>query len=130
MSDPLEFSDLYESTILVTWDPQAPEGPREMEDMVCERGTPCVIMTAWNPGHARPSRQVNEAANAQMFTRLEAMGLEVWRCDGANPEGTFDEPGFCVWGAPTDEVLQVARDFGQYAVFTFDAEGKRSLRWL
>lgn len=130
MSDPQEFTDLYESTLLTTWDPAEPDLPLDMADVVRVRGTACVIMTAWNPGHERPTRAVNEAANARMLSELIAMGLEVWRCDGANPDGTFDEPGFCVWSQPVEEVLDVARSFGQYAVFTFDGSGQRSLLWL
>lgn len=130
MSDPQEFTDLYESTVLTTWNPAQPDLPIDMGAAARARGRDCVIMTAWNPGHERPARSVNEAANARMLRELESMGLEVWRCDGANPDGTFDEPGFCVWSAPVDDVLNVARSFGQYAVFTVDGSGERSLLWL
>ena len=130
MRNPQEFTDLYESTLLTTWDPAQPDLPLDMAEAVRARSQDCVIMTAWNPGHERPTRAVNEAANARMLSELKSMGLEVWRCDGANPDGTFDEPGFCIWGKPVEDVLNVARSFGQYAVFTFDGSGQRSLRWL
>lgn len=103
------------------------------------------VLTAWNPGFARPAAAVNVAANLALARQLNLLvnriggspvgaSVEVWPADGRaviGPAGMddpdFHEPGFCMWGASTDVVVKVAEQFGQFAIFAFDASGGRSL---
>ncbi|WP_106427075.1 DUF3293 domain-containing protein [Tepidiforma thermophila] len=89
---------------------------------------PFAIVTAWNPGHERPPREVNEARNAELRSEIERRGWHWGPAEGRSPDGTHQEPSFAVWGAPLDEVLALAREFGQAAVAWFDGERAR-LAW-
>lgn len=130
MNDPLELTDVYESTILLTWDPQDVNNALDVSGIARTRQQSCVVLTAWNPGHLRPNHEENTDANLEMLDQLRTLGYEVWACDGASPDGSFVEPGFCVWAMSDFHAQMLGRAFGQYAVFVFDQEGRRSLRWL
>jgi len=130
LNQPSEFTAVYESTILTTWDPATPHSPRSPEQVAVELGMPAVVMTAWNPGHERPEKHVNEAANNALLQQLVTFPYPVWPCDGRNLDGTFVEPGFCIWGMPVEQGCVIARQYGQYAIFAITSDGHRSLIWL
>jgi hypothetical protein len=130
LSHPSEFADVYEATILTTWDPLDPGTAHSPEHLAAHTATGAIVMTAWNPGHDRPSQQENEAANQRLLDVLEEYPYPVWPCDGRNGDATFVEPGFCVWGMPMDLGCSIARRFHQYAVFAITERGDRSVVWL
>jgi len=130
LTSPQEFADVYDSTVLVTWDPRDLDTPRDVAESARTRRESCVVLTAWNPGHERPTQAENIAANQRLHAQLIELGLDVWPCDGASPDGTFAEPGFCVWSMTEAQARSIGRAFGQYAVFTFNEEGERCLLWL
>jgi hypothetical protein len=42
------------------------------------------VLTAWNPGHERPSRDQNDSANRLLYHRLVERGLQPIRAVGAD----------------------------------------------
>jgi phosphopantetheinyl transferase len=97
------------------------------EDVIRLRKVGGVVITAWNPGQLRPSIIVNEKANDRLLKRLESTGLEIWDADGFSPDRTFREPGFMAWGMDPDFGCEVAREFGQFAIFVYHSDGSREV---
>lgn len=123
-----ELLEAYESTIVSTYDPADPDPTTAWVDpaLVCAlRQQGACVLTAWNPGFERPGDEVNRQRNDFLRARLAATGCELWRADGSAPDGSFAEEGFLAWGLPTDTALQVARDFGQFAIYEYDVAGVR-----
>jgi hypothetical protein len=129
LTDPREMLDVYDSTQVWVWDPDRPDDPQDPAAIAQLRQEQAVVLTAWNPGHERPTRAVNDAANERLHEVLRAMDHPVWVADGASLDGTFHEPGFCVWGGAIEVLLQIARDFGQYAVYLYRPDGSRETVW-
>lgn len=129
MTDPREMVDVYDSTVVRVWDPERPDVAQDPAVVAQDRGEQAVVLTAWNPGHERPARAVNDAANERLLKALQERGHPVWLADGSSPDGSFHEPGFCVWDFGIDEALQVARDFRQYAVYLYRPDGSRETVW-
>jgi hypothetical protein len=129
VADPRDMTETYEETVVVTWDPSDPQTPLDPADLARAMGMHAVVLTAWNPGELRPSLTENQAANRALATRLDAEGCPVWPADGRNPDGSFHEPGFCVWGLPIDRALDIARSFDQYAIYVYRADGVREVAW-
>lgn len=106
---------------------------------------PFAIITAWNPGHERPSRAENDAANQRLEADLRAAGLRYLRSlsfertpELPTPEGPnvptpeelhHAEPGFAVFGIDIEAALALARRYRQAAILCCD--GRRAeLRWV
>ncbi len=90
--------------------------------------TPLAIITAWNPGHSRPTKDVNESANRQLEAALLKAGRNYYPAYGRSEDGTHKEPSFAVTGIDSAAVIALARHFRQAAVFFWD--GKQScLLW-
>ncbi len=117
---------IYEQALVTTLDPKSDEWLDPSLECLSRRQA-AVVMTAYNPGTARPTWAENEAANAQMFELLVAGGREVWRADGFSADGTWREPGWLVWGMSSQEACRVAAAFGQFAIYVFGEEGIRSV---
>lgn len=113
----------YEAAIVSALDPL--HGWVDPALACAERGQGAAVMTAWNPGLARPGEAANRLRNAELQTRLEGTGLEVWRADGCDPQGGMAEEGFLVWGMSTPDACRLAREFGQFAIYAYDADGVR-----
>jgi len=113
----------YESAIVSTLDPR--HGWVDPALACVERGQAAAVMTAWNPGLARPAEQVNRRRNEELLARLQGTGLEIWRADGFDPQGGMTEEGFLVWSMSTSDACRLARDFGQFAIYAYDCEGVR-----
>lgn len=80
-------------------------------------GAPVHVLTAWNPGAARPSEAANRAANERL--RAHLMDLE---CDpvpalGADPDSPHAEESWAVVGLSDDAARAVGAAFDQVAVF-------------
>jgi len=129
VSDPRDMANVYDETIVVTWDPDDPQAVQNPAEVARARGMHAAVLTAWNPGELRRTDAENDAANARMRPLLEATGCVVWLADGRNPDGTFHEPGFCVWGIPVERALEIARQFDQYAIYLYRTDGVREIVW-
>ena len=117
--------DLYEAAIVST---EGPDGRWTDPALLCvQRAQAAAVITAWNPGFERPGRQVNQERNRQLRQRLESSGFEVWRADGADPDGSFAEEGVLAWGMPAGAACQLGREFGQFAVYAYDVAGVRTV---
>lgn len=84
-----------------------------------------VVITAWNPGPGRPGIAENHQANELLLARLKEYCTDIWEADGFSPDRTHREPGFMAWGMSPEIGLQIAREFGQLAIFYFEASGNR-----
>ncbi len=79
------------------------------------------VITAWNPGDDRPTREENEKANSELLNRLSAMGLHPVRALGADPDSDHAEESWAVVGLSDDQVRVLGAEFGQIAVFRLAA---------
>jgi hypothetical protein len=129
VNDPRAMTDVYQAAVVRTWDPDRAGVDLDPALVAQERGEQAVVLTAWNPGDARWSKAQNDRANDRMRTELMATGLPVWAADGSNPEGTFREPGFCVWGMSVAGGIALARRFDQFAVYVYLPSGAREIVW-
>jgi len=115
MPDPDRW-EAYAGTRVTVWDDDGtviwssePDGPRTTD--VGEW-----VITAYNPFGRPVEEGVNERANADLRERLERRGHKVWPALGESPDRSWAEPSFAT-DAPEDEVLALAVEFGQDAVF-------------
>lgn len=98
---------------------------REGRESVRERALSGVVITAWNPGPERPGIAENIQANELLLARLGKYCTDIWEADGFSPDRTHREPGFMAWGMSPEIGLQIAREFGQLAIFYFETSGNR-----
>jgi len=115
--------DLYDTTLVSTLDPE--HGWTDPALAAIDRGRHALVMTAWNPGHQRPSEADNRRANDVMREELESTGHEIWRADGRAPDGSFMEEGWLAWGMPVGLGLEIAARHGQFAIYAYDEAGVR-----
>ena len=118
--------EIYESS-QVEVRPIGSQRWQEGAQAVRERALSGVVITAWNPGLDRPSCEVNNKANELLLKRLETYCSDIWEADGFSPDQTHREPGFIAWEMEPEIGLQIAREFGQLAIFYFEASGNRVL---
>lgn len=117
---------IYEEALVATCDPAGEEWVDPSLECL-SRHQSAIVMTAYNPGTERPSWAQNEAANERMHSVLVDSGYEVWPADGFSADGTWREPGWLAWDLPLEVGTAIAADFGQFAVYAYDAEGVRSV---
>lgn len=117
---------IYEEALVAALDPSNEEWVDPALECLTRRQS-AIVMTAYNPGTARPSWAENEAANARMLDELRERRYEVWRADGFSADGTWREPGWLVWEMPVEEGVGVAFRFDQFAIYAYDHEGVRSV---
>ena len=119
----------YAAAIVSACDPDASDesGWSDPALLCAIRGQAGLVMTAWNPGFARPSLATNEASNRQMLIRLQESGLEVWQAECASPDGLFREAAFLVWQMPEQQGMAIAAEFGQFAIYGYSTDGERSV---
>jgi len=80
-------------------------------------GAPVHVLTAWNPGAARPSEAVNRAANERLRAHLVGLGLEPVPALGADPDSPHAEESWAVVGLTDDQARAAGAAFDQVAVF-------------
>jgi hypothetical protein len=85
------------------------------------------VLTAWNPGHERPSREENDAANEKLRIELVSRGLNPCQAVGADPDSEHAEESWAVCGLSDDEARAIGAAFGQVAVFRLTATGQAVL---
>ena len=86
------------------------------------------IVTAYNPGHARPGDEANRAANERLRAEIEARGWAWYGALGYSPERDHEEPSFAVLDVSEDDTLELAHRFGHRAIFVWDGRRGR-LAW-
>ena len=99
--------------------------------------TDLLIITAYNPGHRRPSQQENEKANQRLAQVIEKAGLTSYPALGRNEDGSHREPSFAV-ALETGPlkyqlafVSSLAGRAGQAAVFYWDCNARKGRTvWL
>jgi hypothetical protein len=79
------------------------------------------VITAWNPGDVRPTREENEKANSELRARLRAMGLQPVRALGADPDSDHAEESWAAVGLSDEQARALGVEFGQVAVFRLAA---------
>lgn len=77
------------------------------------------VITAWNPGAARPTTSENEAANRELHRVLVERGYSPVRAVGREPDGTHCEDSWAVVGMSDDDAREIGARFGQDAIFRF-----------
>ena len=75
------------------------------------------VITAWNPGDERPSRDENDKANGRLHQLLVDRGLDPVRAVGADPDSDHLEESWAVVGLDDHEARAIGASFGQVAVF-------------
>ena len=85
------------------------------------------VLTAWNPGHERPSREENDDANERLLIELVSRGLNPCRAVGADPDSEHAEESWAVCGLSDVEARAIGTAFGQVAVFSLTATGQAVL---
>jgi hypothetical protein len=90
------------------------------------RGTSWYVITAWNPGDARPTRQENDVANERLREVLTLRGLEPFRAVGADPDSDHFEESWAVTGIDGHDARAIGAEFGQVAVFRI-ADGAQTV---
>jgi hypothetical protein len=75
------------------------------------------VLTAWNPGHDRPSRAANDAANEALRQLLESEGCHPIPARGSDPNSDHAEESWCVVGLSDERARAIGAQFGQWAVF-------------
>lgn len=84
-------------------------------------GAPVHVITAWNPGAARPSEAVNRAANERLRAHLVHLGCDPVPALGADPDSAHAEESWAVLGLSDDAARRVGAAFDQVAVFRVTA---------
>ncbi len=85
------------------------------------------VLSAWNPGDERPSREENDDANERLLIELVSRGLNPCRAVGADPASEHAEESWAVCGLSDDEARAIGAAFGQLAVFRLAATGQTVL---
>ncbi|TWT67359.1 hypothetical protein CA85_22090 [Allorhodopirellula solitaria] len=85
---------------------------------------PCFVITAWNPMSEPTGEADNLARNEELWNRLQDQTDQIRAVVGQSPCGDWKEDSFLVAGLAEQEVLQMATDYQQRAIFRLDDESK------
>ena len=80
------------------------------------------VITAWNPGHDRPTDAENEVANSQLLDDLEILGASVLPALGSDPNSDHAEKSWAVTGVLDESAIELGLKYGQVAIFRLDAD--------
>jgi len=80
---------------------------------------PVHLLTAWDPGLARPGRDVNRVRQAALEAELALLSVPLLAAVGVDPATGRREEGVAVRGLPAAAVLALGLRFGQDAVFAW-----------
>ncbi len=76
------------------------------------------VLTAWDPGDARPGEEENRRNQAALEADLRELGSkELWGAVGVDPASGRREEGVAVCGLTLDAVLDLGARYRQDAVF-------------
>ena len=88
-------------------------------------GRRVAIVTAYNPGAARPGEEANRRANKHLRSAIEANGWSYWPAVGRSPSGDHAEPSFAVLDVTDEQARELGAGFDQACVFYWDGERGR-----
>ncbi len=91
---------------------------RALKECHAAFGVTCsAYITAWNPRSEPMSREENEAAQAQLEAKINAMGHPFLRGEGVDPTGSWPgEPSVLVLGISGNDAQRIGRAYGQNAI--------------
>jgi hypothetical protein len=87
-----------------------------------ELGSTLHVLTAWNPGDARPSVAENRVANERLRAELVRRGLTVFHAVGTSSTGDHSEESYAIPDLSRSAACELGRVFGQAAIFEISAE--------
>jgi Protein of unknown function (DUF3293) len=80
---------------------------------------PVAVLTAWDPGDARPGLEVNRRRQSELEDDLGARGAGLWSAEGMDPVTGARDEGVAVRGVLESVVLELGAHYGQDAVFVW-----------
>ncbi len=89
-----------------------------------------LFITAWNPPPGEASRADNDAAQARLEARVQALGLALHPALGCNSQGGMVEYGCLVLDATLAQADALAREFGQGGTLFWSAGEPVRLRMM
>jgi hypothetical protein len=113
-----EVAHLYLATIVTIHD----EGSWHPAHQVAARLGTLHVITAWNPGDERPSREENDRANRALRADLEARGLAPLPALGSDPNSPHAEESWAVTGLDDRAARALGAKYRQVAVFRITRE--------
>ena len=87
---------------------------------------PVYVVTAYNPGRARGSA-ANEAAQIRLLELLAERGIAWLPSTGRSRDGSWQEPSAALLETSEAEAIEIAREFEQDAIFSWDGLALRVL---
>jgi hypothetical protein len=75
------------------------------------------VMTAWDPGDARPSPDENRRRQVSLEADVRRLTDTVWDAVGVDPENGRREEGIAIGGLAEADALRLGAAYGQDAVF-------------
>ncbi|MGH8427242.1 MAG: DUF3293 domain-containing protein [Gammaproteobacteria bacterium] len=78
------------------------------------------ILTACDPGRARPGDRANRVANKRLADEIERFGYAHRPANGRSEDGVHVEPSFAIPGIAEFAAVALAKRFNQTAVFYWD----------
>jgi Protein of unknown function (DUF3293) len=86
------------------------------------------VVTAFNPGSARPTEAENRRANDRLRAAICEAGWSYWPAVGRSESGDHAEPSFAVLDIGEEQGTKLGSRFKQACVFYWDGE-RGSLLW-
>jgi Family of unknown function (DUF6308)/Protein of unknown function (DUF3293) len=86
-------------------------------DVASSQVAPIHVITAWNPGEGRPSREENDDANFRLHDDIRSLGCIPLPALGSDPDSDHAEESWAVFGLEDDQAMDLGRRYGQVAVF-------------
>jgi hypothetical protein len=76
------------------------------------------VLTAWDPGDARPGDVENRRRQADLASEIRALApRRMWTALGVDPVSGRREEGVAVFGLDPDVLVALGRRYGQDAIF-------------
>ncbi len=123
-----DIAALYLATVVTVHD----EGAWHPAHQVAARLGTLHVITAWNPGDERPSREENDRANEALRAELEALNLEARGLAplpalGSDPNSPHAEESWAVAGFNDRDARELGAKYRQVAVFRKTSTRQRVL---
>jgi hypothetical protein len=113
-----DIAALYLATVVTVHD----DGAWRPAHQVAARLGALHVITAWNPGDERPSREENDRANRALRADLVARGFAPLPALGSDPNSPHAEESWAVTGLDDRAARELGAKYRQVAVFRITAE--------
>ncbi len=80
---------------------------------------PVYILTAWDPGTARPGAALNRRRQAALEAELAPVAVRTWVAVGVDAASGRGEEGVAVCGLAESDALALGARYGQDAIFAW-----------